>query len=415
MTKTAARRAAAAALDPAQVRRDFPVFETNPGLVFLDSGASAQKPRQVIDYLADFYRTDYANIHRGVYRLSAKSTELYEAARETVRRFLGAPDVREIVFTRNATEAINLVAASWGDTFVGEGDEIVISELEHHANIVPWQMLRDRTGCRLRVAPIDETGGLDLAALEALLGPRTRLVAVTHLANAIGTLVPVETVARLAHGVGAKLLVDGSQAAPRLPVDVQSIGCDFYVFTGHKVYGPTGSGVLWARKEILDAMPPYQTGGDMIREVTFEKTTFQEPPARFEAGTPDIAAVVGLAKAIEYVEGLGRDAILEHEEALTGYGVDRLSAMPGVRLVGAGQRRLAILSFEVERVHPHDLATILDQHKVAVRAGHHCAQPLMDKLGLAATTRASLGVYNDERDIDALAAAIAAAQEMFAR
>jgi cysteine desulfurase/selenocysteine lyase len=408
-------RTSRTALDPRAVRRDFPVFENNPGLVFLDSGASAQKPRQVIDTIADYYRTDYANIHRGVYRLSARSTELYESARETVRRFLNAPDAREVVFVRNATEAINLVAASWGGRFVGPGDEIVISELEHHANIVPWQMLRDRTGCRLRVAPIDVTGGLDLAALEALLGPKTKLVAVTQLANSTGTLVPVEAVARLARRVGAKLLVDGSQAAPRLPVDVQAIGCDFYVFTGHKVYGPTGSGVLWGRYELLEQMPPYQTGGDMIVQVTFEKTTFQEPPARFEAGTPDIAAVIGLARAIEYMEGLGRDAILAHEEALTGYGVDRLSRIPGLRLIGAGQRRLAILSFEVDHVHPHDLATILDQHKVAVRAGHHCAQPLMDKLGLAATTRASLGVYNDESDIDALAEAIHAAQRMFAR
>ena len=400
-------------LDVAKVRGDFPIFETNPGLVFLDSGASAQKPRQVIDAVADYYRTDYANIHRGVYRLSAKSTDLYEGARETVRRFLNAPDVREIVFVRNATEAINLVAASWGGAFLGAGDEILITELEHHANIVPWQMLRDRVGCKLVVAPIDETGGLDLGALEARIGKRTKLVAVTHLANASGTLVPVESIARLARRAGAKLLVDGSQAAPRLPVDVQAIGCDFYVFTGHKTYGPSGSGVLWARKEILDAMPPYQTGGDMIVQVTFEKTTFQDPPARFEAGTPDIAAVVGLARALEYIESLGRDAILAHEEGLTGYGVDRLSSMPGVRLVGAGQQRLAILSFEVEGIHPHDLATVLDRHGVAVRAGHHCAQPLMDKLGLSATTRASLGVYNDESDIDALGEAIRDAQRMF--
>jgi cysteine desulfurase / selenocysteine lyase len=401
-------------LDPRKVRSDFPIFETNPGLVFLDSGASAQKPRVVIDAVADYYRTDYANIHRGVYRLSAKSTELYEAARETVRRFLNAPDEHEIVFVRNATEAINLVAQSWGATFLKPDDEILITELEHHANIVPWQMLRDRIGCRLVVAPIDDTGGLDMAELEKRIGKRTKLIAVTHLANAIGTLVPVESIARLARRVGAKLLVDGSQAAPRLPVDVQAIGCDFYVFTGHKVYGPTGSGVLWARKEILDAMPPWQTGGDMILQVTFEKTTFQEPPARFEAGTPDIAAVVGLASAIEYLEDLGREAVLEHEEALTGYGVDRLSAMDGVRLVSAGQRRLAILSFEVEGLHPHDLATVLDRHGVCVRAGHHCAQPLMDKLGLAATTRASLGVYNQESDIDALAEAIRDAQRMFA-
>lgn len=400
-------------LDAREVRRDFPIFENNPGLVFLDSGASAQKPRQVIDAVAEFYRRDYANIHRGVYRLSARSTELYEAARETVRRFLNAPDAREIVFVRNATEAINLVAAAWGATFLRSGDEILITELEHHANIVPWQMLRDRLGCRLVVAPIDETGGLDLAALEARIGRRTRLVAVTHLANAIGTLVPVESIARLVRKAGAKLLVDGSQAAPRLPVDVQAIGCDFYVFTGHKTYGPTGAGVLWARRELLESMPPYQTGGDMILEVTFEKTTFQEPPARFEAGTPDIAAVVGLARALEYIESLGRSAVLAHEEALTGYGVDRLSSMPGVRLVGAGQRRLAILSFEVEGIHPHDLATVLDRNGVAVRAGHHCAQPLMEKLGLAATTRASLGVYNDESDIDALGAAIRDAQRMF--
>jgi cysteine desulfurase/selenocysteine lyase len=400
-------------LDARAVRRDFPIFEANPGLVFLDSGASAQKPRQVIDAVADYYRTDYANIHRGVYRLSARSTELYEAARETVRRFLNARDAREIVFVRNATEAINLVAASWGGAFLGADDEILITELEHHANIVPWQMLRDRIGCKLVVAPIDETGGLDLAALEARIGRRTKLVAVTHLANAIGTLVPVETVARLARKVGAKLLVDGSQAAPRLPVDVQAIGCDFYVFTGHKTYGPSGSGVLWARQEILEAMPPYQTGGDMILQVTFEKTTFQDPPARFEAGTPDIAAAIGLARALDYIEGLGRGAVLAHEEALTGYGVDRLSGMPGVRLVGAGQRRLAILSFEVDGIHPHDLATVLDRHGVAVRAGHHCAQPLMDKLGLAATTRASLGVYNDEGDIDALGEAIRDAQRMF--
>jgi cysteine desulfurase / selenocysteine lyase len=406
---------AAGALDPRRVRRDFPIFENNPGLVFLDSGASAQKPRAVIDFVADYYRNDYANIHRGVYRLSAKSTDLYEGARETVRRFLGAPDAREIVFTRNATEAINLVAHSWGGAFLEAGDEILITELEHHANIVPWQMLRDRIGCRLAVAPIDSTGGLDLAALESLVGERTKLIAVTHLANASGTLVPVESVARIARAAGAKLLVDGSQAAPRLPVDVQAIGCDFYVFTGHKTYGPTGSGVLWGRRQILERMPPYQTGGDMIVEVRYEKTTFQEPPHRFEAGTPDIAAVVGLARALEYMEGLGREAILAHEAALTDYGVAKLSRMPGVRLVGAGQRRLAILSFEVEGVHPHDLATILDQHGVAVRAGHHCAQPLMDKLGLAATTRASLGVYNDESDIDALAAAIEAAQEMFRR
>jgi cysteine desulfurase/selenocysteine lyase len=403
------------ALDPRVIRRDFPIFERNPGLVFLDSGASAQKPAVVIDGVAEYYRTDYANVHRGVYRLSARSTELYEDAREKVRRFLNARHASEIVFVRGGTEGINLVANSWGASVLKPGDEVLISELEHHANIVPWQLLRDRIGFTLVVAPIDATGGLDLAAFEARLSPRTRLVAVTHQANATGALLPVETIARLAHASGAKLLVDGCQAAPRLPVDVQAIGCDFYVFSGHKTYGPTGIGALYGRKELLDAMPPWQGGGDMILNVTFEKTTFQDPPSRFEAGTPDISGAIGLGIAIDYIEALGRDAILEHEEALTSYGVDRLSRLPGLRLVGAGQRRLGILSFQVDRIHPHDVATVLDQHKVAVRAGHHCAQPLIDKLGLGATTRASLGIYNDESDIDALAEAVVAAQKMFRR
>jgi cysteine desulfurase/selenocysteine lyase len=412
---TPLRAAAGGAFDPRRIRRDFPIFERNPGLVFLDSGASAQKPAAVIDGVAEFYRSDYANVHRGVYRLSARSTELYEEARDKVRRFLNAADRREIVFVRGATEAINLVAASWGATFVKPGDEILVTELEHHANIVPWQLLRDRIGCKLVVAPIDATGGLDLGKLASLIGPRTKLVAVTHLANATGALVPIDAVVRLAHAKGAKVLVDGCQAAPRLPVDVQALGCDFYVFSGHKTYGPTGIGVLYGKKELLDAMPPWQGGGDMIVEVTFEKTIFQEPPHRFEAGTPDISGAVGLAIALDYIEGLGRQAILDHEVALTGYGVDRLSALPGVHLVGAGQQRLAILSVDVDGIHPHDLATILDRHGVAVRAGHHCAQPLLDRLGLGATTRASLGVYNDERDIEALAEAIQAAQAMFKR
>ncbi len=401
------------ALDPRRVRRDFPIFERNPGLVFLDSGASAQKPSVVIDGVAEFYRRDYANVHRGVYRLSARSTELYEEAREKVRRFLNAADAREIVFVRNATEAINLVAYSWGQTFLKAGDEVLITEMEHHANIVPWQLLRDRVGVKLVVAPVDATNGLDMAAFESLLSARTRLVAVTHVANVTGAVLPVESIVRLAHGKGAKVLLDGCQAAPRLPLDLQALDCDFYVFSGHKTYGPTGIGVLYGKKSLLDAMPPWQGGGDMILEVTFAKTTFQDPPHRFEAGTPDISGAIGLGIALDYLEGLGRAAILEHEEALTGYGVDRLSAMPGVHLVGAGQRRLAILSVHVDGIHPHDLATVLDQHNVAIRAGHHCAQPFLDKLGLAATARASLGIYNDESDIDALADAIRAAQTMF--
>ena len=401
--------------DPPVLRREFPIFANNPELVFLDSGASAQKPRAVIDRIAEYYRTDYANVHRGIYRLSARSTELYEEAREKVRRFLNAADPREIVFVRNTTEAINLVAQSWGPAFLKEGDEVLISVLEHHSNIVPWQLLRDRIGVRLVVAPIDATGGLDLAAFEAQLSPRTRLVAITHVANATGAVVPVETIVRLAHAKGAKVLIDGSQAAPRLPVDVRALGCDFYAFTGHKAYGPTGIGVLYGRYELLTEMPPWQGGGEMILHVSFDKTEYQDPPHRFEAGTPNIAGTIGLGAAIDFIEELGREGILEHEEALTYYGVDRLSRIPGVKLLDAGQRRLGILSLDMEGVHPHDVAQVLDQHHVAVRAGDHCAQPLMEWFGLSGTTRASLGVYNDERDIDRLVAAVGAAREMFAR
>jgi cysteine desulfurase/selenocysteine lyase len=399
--------------DPRRIKRDFPIFANNPGLVFLDSAASAQKPEAVIDRVSDFYRTDYANVHRGVYRLSARSSELYEGARETARKFLNAASSDEIVFVRGATEAINLVAYSWGATFLKPGDEVLVTELEHHANIVPWQLIRERTGLKLNAAPIDDSGGLDLAAFEKMLSKKTKLVAVTQLANATGALLPIEAIIRLAHQAGAKVLIDGCQAAPRLPVDVRSLDCDFYVFSGHKTYGPTGIGVLYAKRAILESMPPFQGGGDMIEQVTFEKTTFQHPPHRFEAGTPDISGAIGLARALEYIDGLGRDAILAHEEQLTFYGVDRLSKIQGVKLVGAGQNRLGILSLDVQGIHPHDLATILDQHRVAVRAGHHCAQPLMDRLGLAGTTRASLGIYNDESDIDALADALAQARKIF--
>ena len=405
----------ASGFDPRRLRRAFPIFDNNPDLVYLDSAASAQKPRAVIDRVAEYYRTDYANVHRGVYRLSARSTELYEEARDKARRFLNAADAREIVFVRGATEAINLVAQSWGPAFLKEGDEVLISELEHHSNIVPWQMLRERLGIRLVVAPIDATGGLDLSGFEARLSPKTRLVAMTHIANASGARVPVETVVKLAHRYGAKVLIDGSQATPRLAVDVRALDCDFYAFTGHKVYGPTGIGALYGRHELLRAMPPWQGGGEMISSVTFEKTEYAEPPHRFEAGTPDISGAIGLGAALDFIEALGRDAILAHEEALTGYGVDRLSRIPGLTLVGAGQHRLGILSFDLDGAHPHDVATVLDQHHVAVRAGHHCAQPLLDKMGYGATTRASLGVYNDERDIDVLCTALEAAREMFRR
>ncbi len=403
------------ALDPRRIRHEFPIFETNPGLVFLDSGASAQKPRQVIDGIADFYRTDYANVHRGVYALSGRSTDRFEEAREKVRAFLNAADEREIVFVRGATEAINLVAQSWGPAHLKAGDEIIISDVEHHSNIVPWQKLCDRVGATLLVAPTDETGEFDLAAFEAMLSPRTRLVAVAHVSNVTGVLLPVERIVALAHRHGAAVLVDGCQAVPRMPVDVRALGCDFYVFSGHKAYGPTGTGVLYGRYEALEAMPPWQTGGGMILNVTLAHTDFQEPPHRFEAGTPDIAGAVGLSLAIDFIESIGRDAIRDHEEKLTGYALDRLSRIAGVELVAGGQQQLSVLSFNLAGVHPHDVGTVLDQHHVAVRVGNHCAQPLMDKLGVAGTVRASLGIYNDEADIDRLVEAIEACREMFSR
>jgi cysteine desulfurase / selenocysteine lyase len=407
------RPVASGGFDARLIRRDFPIFERNPGLVFLDTAASAQKPTSVIDGVAEFYRTDYANVHRGVYRLSAASTDHYEKARETARRFLNAAHADEIVFVRGTTEAINLVADTWGAQFLKADDEVVLSELEHHSNIVPWQLLRDRIGFKILAAPIDATGGLDLAAFEKLLSPRTKLVALTHISNVTGHVVPVETVIRLAHGRGAKVLLDGAQAVPRLPVDVQALDVDFYVFSGHKAYGPTGIGVLYGKGALLAEMPPWQGGGSMISTVTFERTTYLEPPHRFEAGTPDISGAIGLGFALDYIDGLGRAAIRDHEEALTGYAVDRLSALPGVTVLGAGQRQLGVLSFTIEGIHPHDVGTVLDQNNVAVRAGHHCAQPLMDRLGIAGTTRASFGVYSEESDVDALVAAIKAAQEMF--
>lgn len=395
------------------LRDEFPVFQRHPRLVFLDTAASAQKPRAVIDGMAEFYRQDYANVHRGVYGLSVRATERFEAARETVRRFLNATDPSEIVFVRGATEAINLVANAWGRSYLKAGDQIVITELEHHSNIVPWQMLRDQLGVELIVAPIDVTGALDLSAFAARLGARTKLVCMTHVANVTGHVLPVATAIHLAHAAGAKVLIDGCQAAPRLPVDVAALDCDFYTLSGHKCYGPTGIGVLYAKREILDAMPPWQGGGDMIETVTFEKTTFAAPPQRFEAGTPDIAGAVGLDLALTFMETAGRDAIREHEAMLTQYAVDRLSSLCGVSIIPAGEERLGVVSFETEGIHPHDIATILDEHNVAIRAGHHCAQPLMDRLGVAATARASFGIYNDDADVDALVTAVKAAQCLF--
>ncbi|MGA8400754.1 MAG: cysteine desulfurase [Stellaceae bacterium] len=404
-----------AGIDPHALRRQFPIYQNNPGLVFLDSGASAQKPAAVIDGVAEFYRRDYANVHRGVYQLSQRSTDAFETARETTRAFLNAADANEIVFTRGATESVNLVAQSWGWAFLKPGDEIIVSDLEHHSNFVPWQMICERMGARFRVAPTGPDGGFDLAAFESMLSLRTKMVAVTHVSNVTGAILPVERIVELAHAKGAKVLVDGCQAIPRMPVDVRAIGCDFYVFSGHKAYGPSGIGVLWGRYDLLAAMPPWQTGGGMITQVTAEHTDFQEPPHRFEAGTPDISGAHGLKLAIDFIEGLGREVIRDHEDELTGYAIDRLSRIDGLTLVPGGQRRLSVLSFNLDGVHPHDVGTVLDQQGVAVRVGHHCAQPLMDKLGIAGTVRASLGVYNDRDDIDRLATAVEACREMFSR
>src|SRR3954453_13477597 len=406
---------AAAGLDVGRIKREFPIFDNNPGLVFLDSGASAQKPRQVIDGIADFYRTEYANEHRGVYRLSARSPDGFGEGRGKGGARLNAAADREIVFVRGATEAINLVAQSWGPANLKSGDEIVISDVEHHSNIVPWQQLRDRLGLKLVVAPTDATGEFDLARFEALLSPRTRLVAITHVSNVTGATLPVERITALAHKRGIKVLIDGCQAVPRMPVDVRALGCDFYVFSGHKAYGPTGIGVLWARWDLLKSMPPWQTGGGTILNVEIDHTDFQDPPHRFEAGTPDIAGAVGLGIPCDFIERIGREAIREHEEALTSYAIDLISRIPGVNVVPGGTRQMSVFSFNVEGVHPHDVGTVLARHNVAVRVGHHCAQPLMEKLGLAGTVRASLGIYNDEADIDRLAEAIEACREMFLR
>jgi cysteine desulfurase/selenocysteine lyase len=388
-----------------RIRKDFPILSRSMRgrpLVFLDSAASAQKPQAVLDAIADFYSNHYANIHRGLYELSETATQLHEQARAKVQALLHAAQSREIVFTRNATEAINLVAQSFVRDQIGPGDEVLITCMEHHANIVPWQMICEEKGARLRVAPISDAGELLEDELETLIGPRTRLVAVAHVSNVLGTVNPVVPV-----------LVDGAQAVPRLAVDVQELGCDFYVFSGHKLYGPTGIGALYARADLLEAMPPYQGGGEMISSVSFEKTTYNEIPYKFEAGAPDIAGAIGLAAAIDYVEAIGLDRIAAHEHALLAYGTKLLSAIPEVRLIGTAREKTGVLSFVVEGIHPHDVGTILDGEGIAIRAGHHCAQPLMDRLGLPATARASLGLYNDLSDLDRLAEGIRKVIEIF--
>jgi cysteine desulfurase/selenocysteine lyase len=401
----------------ASIRADFPILQRRvhgKPLVYLDNAATTQKPQAVIDRLNRYYREENANIHRGVHALSVDATEAYDEARDRVRRFINAAEAREIVFVRGATEAINLVAATFGRAHVAAGDEIVISHMEHHSNIVPWQMLCEENGARLRVIPITDAGELRLDEYERLLGPTTRLVAVTHVSNALGTINPVESIVRTAHDRGIPVLVDGAQAVAHMRVDVQAIGCDFYVFSGHKVFGPTGIGVLYGRGPLLEAMPPYEGGGEMIRMVTFERTLYKDPPDRFEAGTPNIAGAIGLAAAIDYLAAVDLDRVAAYEQDLLGYGTEALAGIAGLRLTGTASHKAGILAFVIEDIHPHDLGTILDRDGIAVRAGHHCCQPLMARLGLPATVRASLALYNTREEIDALASSLRAARAVFA-
>jgi cysteine desulfurase/selenocysteine lyase len=407
---------AAAALDVAALRSEFPVLgETVNGrpLVYLDSAASAQKPQAVIDAERAVYEHYYANVHRGVHRLSMLATEAYEQARGKIRAFLGAASTREVVLLRGTTEAINLVAQSYGRRHVGAGDEVLITGLEHHSNIVPWQLLCEEKGARLRVAPIDDAGEVEMAAFARLLSPRTRVVAVAHVSNALGTVNPVRRMSELAHAAGAVVLVDGAQAAPHMAVDVQAIGCDFYAFSGHKLYGPSATGALWGREALFAAMPPWQGGGDMIASVSFEKSTWNELPYKFEAGTPNIAGVIGLGAAIDWVSRVGLEAIAAHEHELLAHGTRVLSEIPGLRLVGTAREKAGVLSFVLEGVHPHDVGTVLDHEGIAVRTGHHCAQPVMDRYGIPATTRASLACFNTKDELDALAAGIRRVRELF--
>ena len=399
-----------------QVRADFPILQRRVRgrpLVYLDSAATAQKPRAVLDAVARYYAHGNANVHRGVYVLSEEATAAYDAARGKVQRFLNAAASREIVFTRSSTESINLVAQSFGRGHVGPGDEIVVTHMEHHSNIVPWQLLCEQVGARLRVAPIDDTGTLQLDELERLVGPRTRLVSVVHLSNSLGTINPVRDVVALARRRDVPVLIDGSQAVCHMPVDVQALGCDFYVCTGHKLYGPTGIGVLYGREALLERMPPWQGGGDMIRSVTFEKTTYADLPHKFEAGTPHVAGAVGLGAAVDYVQRIGLDAVARHEADLLAYGTAALAEVKGLRLIGAAAARASILAFVMEGAHPHDIGTIVDTEGVAIRAGHHCTQPVMDRFGVPATARASVAMYNTREEIDALVRALHRVREMF--
>jgi cysteine desulfurase/selenocysteine lyase len=404
------------ALDVQRVREDFPILSVKvrgKPLVYLDNAATSQKPKTVLDALRRFYTEECSNVHRGVHTLSERATQDYEDARSKVRGFLNAGHKREIIFVRGTTEAINLVAQSYGRTNLNAGDEVLITAMEHHSNIVPWQILCQQTGAALRVAPINDDGELLLDEFEKLLNTRTRLVAVTHVSNALGTINPVRQIIERAHKWNAPVVVDGAQAAPHLRIDVQELDCDFYAFSGHKVYGPTGIGVLYGKTELLEAMPPYQGGGEMILSVTFEKTIYNNPPHKFEAGTPSIAAAIGLGAAIEYVSAIGFERIAAHEHQLLAYATDALSRIPGLRIIGTAKQKAGVISFVLDGVHPHDIGTILDREGIAVRTGHHCAQPVMQRFGVPATTRASFAFYNTREEVGALRAGLQKVAEMF--
>lgn len=405
---------------PEGIRAEFPALQqvvNGHSLVYLDSAASSQKPLAVLDAMDDFHRRDYANVHRGLHELSMRATDAYEAARAKVARFIGVRDPTELIWTRGTTESINLVAASWGLTHLKPGDEVLLTVLEHHSNLVPWQLAAARTGARLRFLDVDEQQQLDLTTLDELLTHRTKLVALGHVSNAMGTINPVRKIADLAHQVGALVLVDGAQSVPHLPLDVEDLGCDFLAFSGHKMCGPTGIGGLWGRREQLEAMPPYQGGGDMIDVVELDRSTYADLPYRLEAGTPHIAGAIGLGAAVDFLEGVGRDRIVAHEQDLLVYAMVRLQEVPGIRVFGPGspKERSGVISFMVDGIHPHDLATILDAEGIAIRAGHHCTQPLMRRLGTAATARASFYLYNTRSDVDRLIEGLHEAGRVFGR
>jgi len=410
------REAAPPAFDVRRIREDFPILKQKvygKPLVYLDNAATSQKPQRVIDAILHFYTQDCSNVHRGVHLISERATRAYEEARVKIQHFLHAAEHREIVFVRGTTEAINLVAQTYGRQHVQAGDEVLITAMEHHSNIVPWQILCEEKGARLRVAPINDRGELILEEFERLLGPRTRIVSVAHVSNALGTVNPVRQIVEMAHRWSAAVVLDGAQAAPHLRVDVQELDCDFYAFSGHKVFGPTGIGTLYGKARLLEAMPPYQGGGDMISSVTFEKTLYNTIPYKFEAGTPNVAGAIGLGAALDYVNQIGIDSITSYEHALLAYATEAIGQIPGVRLIGTAREKVGVLSFLVEGVHAHDVGTVLDREGIAIRTGHHCAQPVMERFGVPATARASLAFYNTKQDINALAAGLQMVKGIF--